>query len=72
MKWYRQYHYQAFKQVLGIKEKVATKKLLELRLGKSFAEYLQIEQTNAIIKAASYMVGEANSERLENLKSFCR
>ena len=72
LEWYRRFHYQAFKQILGIKGLVDMDKLLQLCLGKDFDAYIRIEQTNSIKRILNYAIKEENQKRIENVTVFCR
>ena len=72
LEWYRRYHYQAFKQILGIKGLVNMDKLLSLCLGKDFDSYIKIEQTNSIKRILNYAILEKNPKRIRNVSEFCR
>ena len=70
--WYRRYHYQAFKKILGITDLVNSDRLLELCLGKDFESYIKQEQLNTIKRILNYAIMEKSQKRIKNVEEFCR
>ena len=69
--WYGSFLYRAIKRLLNIKDKVSKEELLRITLGKSFEEYMLIEQQNTISLIINYAIREDDQERIHNVLDFC-
>ena len=70
--WLKSFHYKAFKTLLGFKDNISTDDLLKLTIGKSFEEYMKIEQQNTIGLMLNYTVKSKDIRRYSKIKEFCK
>jgi hypothetical protein len=68
--WYKSYHYQQFKILLGIKSNPKKETFLELCLGKNFDKYLAIETANTLAKIMNSAVANKETERVEEIQQL--